>query len=61
MWSVANILVLVAIVGARGEEDVEEDDGYVQEVIRDALYFINACGTKDLSVCLKVCIARRIK
>lgn len=31
------------------------DDAYVKDVIKDALYFINACGQKDLLVCLKVC------
>lgn len=41
--------------GATAEAQGGSEDEYVKDVINDALYFINACGNKDLLVCLKVC------
>lgn len=45
-------VMLLLVLGAMAKGDGEER--YFNGVIKDALYFINACGSRDLTVCLKV-------
>lgn len=51
---VVGVLLIVASGAMAQEGRVGSEDEYVKDVISDALYFINACGAKDLLVCLKV-------
>lgn len=52
----ALVLLVLMLMGAAttAEEDAGKEEKYFSGVIKDALYFLNACGSKDLSVCLKV-------
>lgn len=49
----STVVVLFFTVASALAGDTHED-AYLRDVIKDALYFINACGSKDLSLCLKV-------
>lgn len=48
------VLLIVATGAIAQEGSIGSEDDYVKDVISDALYFVNACGPKDLLVCLKV-------
>lgn len=50
---VVGVFILLFCSKAMGQEGGSDDD-YVKDAISDALYFINACGSTDLLVCLKV-------
>lgn len=54
MQQIAAVFVGVLLLVTCGVMGQGGDDEYVKDVVKDALYFINACGQKDLLVCLKV-------
>lgn len=52
--AIVGVSLLLILSGPTIQAQEGSEDDYVKDVISDALYFINACGKKDLLVCLKV-------